>query len=211
MTVVPVSYQLCGWIPAWWSGSAGGDDLIDLLGADIVANLRPLRATTIALTAYSPELGVGVLPGPKPVTEAAVAAGQAVILHAQAGQPSTVLIPGDGLHAASPARPVDLDLRQASSDFAQAVVTAEHEIRSSGLRVTADAPALSVRPLPPGAESARKALLVRAVRMWTAVAAVAPELRTAALQEVLVASARATLAAYVQAPIPSSDRARRFA
>lgn len=211
MTVVPVSFQLCGWLPAWWRGAAGGDDVLELIGADLMAEVSPLRASTTALSAYSPALGVGVLPGPKPVTEAAVAAGEAVILHAAAGQPSTVLIPGVGLLRAGVPRPLDLDLDQAAAEFAQSVVRAEHELRFSGTTVSADVPAMTVRPLPPGADSRRKALLVRAVRVWTAVAAVPATQRTAALQDVVRASARAALSAYREVPVRSTDRTRRFA
>ncbi len=211
MTVVPVSFQLCGWLPAWWRGAAGGDDVLELIGADLMTQVSPLRATTTALSAYSPDLGVGTLPGPKPVTEAAVAAGEAVILHAGPGQPSTVLIPGVGLLPAGVPRPLDLDLDQAAAEFAQAVVRAEHELRSTGAAVCSDVPAMTVRPLPPGADGQRKGLLVRAVRVWTAVGSVPAAQRSAALQDVVRCSARAALTAYREAPVLTSDRTRRFA
>ncbi len=211
MTVVPVSFQLCGWIPAWWRGVAGGDDLLELLGAPCMASVSPLRATTTQLTAYSPELGVGVLPGPKATTEAAVEAGEAVILHAGPGQPSRVLVPGVGVLPGGVPRPVHLDLTQAASEFTQAVVSAEHGLRAAGTTFSAPVPAMTVRPLQPGASSQRKALLVRAVRVWTAVAALPPAHRTPELREVLRCSAWAALAAYAETVVPSSDRARRFA
>ena len=211
MTVVPVSFQLCGWLPAWWRGAAGGDDVLELIGADLMTRVSPLRATTTALSAYSPDLGVGTLPGPKAVTEAAVAAGEAVILHAGPGRPSTVLIPGVGLLPAGVPRPLDLDLDQAATEFAQAVVRAEHELRFTGAAVTSDVPAMTVRPLPPGADGQRKGLLVRAVRVWTAVGEVPASQRSAALQDVVRCSARAALSAYREAPVLTSDRTRRFA
>jgi hypothetical protein len=214
MTVVPLSFQLCGWIPAWWRGAAGGDDLLELLGAQTVARLTPLRGSVTALTAYSPELGVAALPGPKPVTEAAVAAGEAVVLHRGPGRRATVMLPGRGgwdLLDADVPRPADLDLRQAAADFAQAVVHAEHGLRETGTTFGAPVPQASVRPLPPGADPERKGLLVRAVRVWTAVAAVPVGQRTPALQQVLSASARAALAAYAEPVVSSPVRSRRFA
>lgn len=210
VTVVPLSFQLCGWIPAWWSGRAGGDDLLELLGADLLAQVRSLRTTTTALSAYCPELGVDWLPGPKPVTEAAVAAGQAVILHAGLGG-SSVLIPGQGIYPAAVARPVPVDIATASAEFAQAVVTAEHALRESARTFAATPRPASVRPLPPDADPARKALLVRAVRIWSALDAVPPGQRTPEMREVVRASARATLAAYRQDVVAARDRARRFA
>ena len=214
MTVVPLSYQLCGWIPAWWRGTAGGDDLLELLGSQALARASELRASVTALTAYSPELGVGVLPGPKPVTEAAVAAGQAVILHGGVGEPATLLIPAaDGWEflPAAPPRPVDLDLRQAAADFAEAVVIAEQELRSTGTSFDQPVAQMSVRPLPPGADAERKGVLVRAVRVWSAVAAVPPARRSPALADVVTASARAALAAYTEPVVSAPARSRRFA
>lgn len=214
MTVVPLAFQLCGWIPAWWRGSAGGDDILELVGAATMAELLGLRAATTAMTAFSPELGVGVLPGPKPTTEAAVAAGQAVILHSWPGQPATVLVPMDGRWhrlSADPARPIDLDLRQATSEFTQAVVSAEHELRNTGTTFDAEVGPMSVRPLPPGADGHRQSTLVRAARVWTAVAALPREQRTPALEHVLHAAARATLAAYTEPVVPTATRTRRFA
>ena len=75
MTVVPPSFQLAGWIPAWWRGVVGGDDLLEILDSRTVAALSDLRGRTAALTAYCPALGVAALPGPRATTEAAVAAG----------------------------------------------------------------------------------------------------------------------------------------
>jgi hypothetical protein len=211
MSVVPVSFQLCGWIPAWWRGTAGGDDLLELLGAQVMADVSPLRATTTAVTAYCPELGAGVLPGPKHVTETAVAAGEAVVFHQGSGDPARVFVPGAGLFEAGRPRPVPIDLQQATTQFAQAVVTAEHELRESATTFTATPARVTVRPLPPGAAPQRKALLVRAARMWTAVAAVPVPERSPALADVLRASATAALAAYQEAVVTSADRARRFA
>lgn len=214
MTVVPLSYQLCGWIPAWWRGAAGGDDLLELLGEQALEQVSGVRSSVTALTAYSPELGVGVLPGPKPATEAAVAAGEAVILHGALGAPATLLVPsGNGwqfLAAATP-RPLDLDVRQAAADFAQAVVLAERELRAAGMTFDQQMPRMSVRPLPPGADPHRKGLLVRAVRMWSAVSSVPPSRRSPSLQQVLTASARAALASYVEPVVSVSTRSRRFA
>lgn len=214
MTVVPLSFQLCGWIPAWWRGAAGGDDLLELVGADALADLAPLRAQVTALTAYSPELGVGVLPGPKAANEAAVAAGEAVVLHRGPGDPALLLVPGEAGWRLVPAgvpRPPDLDPRQAAAEFAEAVVTAEHALRDAGTTFTASVPGMSVRPLPPGADPQRKGLLVRAVRVWSAVAAVPAAQRTPDLQRVLVASARAALAAYGEPVVTAATRTRRFA
>lgn len=215
MTVVPLAFQLASWIPAWWRGSAGGDDLVDLIGSDLLGILSARRSTTTAVTAYCPELGVGVLPGPKPATEAAVAAGQAVILHGAPGGRSALLLPEGPawvLLAADPARPLALDLRQAASDMAQAVVAAERELRDQGPAFNAPRAPAAVRPLPPDAGPERRGLLVRAVRLWTAVAAVPAGRRSPALGQVLHAAATASLAAYactdlvtVEAP-PSRDR-----
>lgn len=211
MTVVPLSFQLCGWLPAWWRGAAGGDDILELLGPSLMREVSPLRASTSAITAYCPELGVGVLPGPKPVTEQAVAAGEAVIFHCGPGAAAQVLVPKVGLFEAGTPRPVDVGLREAAADFAQAVVTAEHELRASATTFQATPPPMTVRPLPPGADSQRKALLARAARMWTAVDAVPSVQRTPALVEVLRCSARATLAAYHESVVTAPDRTRRFA
>lgn len=211
MTVVPLSFQLCGWLPAWWRGTAGGDDILELLGPELMRDVSPLRATTTAMTAYCPELGVAELPGPKHVTEAAVAAGEAVIFHQGPGRPGQVMVPGVGLFSAGQPRPAEVDLRQAATEFAQAVVSAEHELRESATTFDAPMPRMTVRPLPPGAAPERKALLVRAVRMWTAVAAVPPARRTASLTEVARCSARASLAAYRESVVTAADRARRFA
>ncbi len=206
-----MSFQLCGWIPAWWRGAAGGDDLLELLGESAMGLINPLRTTTTALTAYCPELGVGVLPGPKRVNEEAVAAGQAVVFHQCPGDPAQVFVPGLGLFQAGRPRPVTVDLRQAGAEFAQAVVAAEHELRESSTTFNAPVARITVRPLPPDADPERKALLVRAARMWTAVAAVPQAQRTPALREVLRASATATLAAYSESVVTTSSRARRFA
>ncbi len=200
MTVVPAAFQLTGWIPAWWRGSAGGDDLLELVGPVALGALAGLRTSTVALTAYCPELGVGALPGPVAVNRCAVAAGQAVILHAAHREPSHVLLPdGDSwtLRTADAVRPPDLDLRSAASDMAQAVVAAEHAIREGGTRFGAAIPRASVRPLPPDADPERKGLLVRAVRLWTAVAAVPVAQRTPEVAQVLTAAVRAALAAYM--------------
>ena len=89
--------------------------------------------------------------------------------------------------------------------MADAVVMAEQRIRSQGLRFSAQPDQAAVRPLPPDADSERTGLLVRAVRIWTAVAALAPDQRTPELDEVLRAAARATLAAY--APVGVDARA----
>ncbi len=208
MTVVPAAFQLTGWIPAWWRGSAGGDDLLELVGPAALDALGALRTSTVALTAYCPELGVGVLPGPATVNRSAVATGQAVILHAAHRAPSHVLVPHGAswtLLAADPARPPDLDLRSAASDLAQAVVAAEHAIRETSARFDAAVPRASVRPLPPHADPERKGLLVRAVRLWTAVAAIPVAQRTSEVDQVLTAAARATLAAYMEPqPVHSS-------
>jgi hypothetical protein len=214
MTVVPLSFQLCGWIPAWWRGAAGGDDLLELVGTPALAALADVRTSVSAVTAFSPELGVGALPGPRRVTETAVAAGQAVILHRGRGSRSLLLIPGgDGwsLLEGDVPRPVDLDLRQAAAEFAEAVVTAEHALRETGRTYGAEVPSMSVRPLPPGADPHRRGLLVRAVRVWSAVAAVPPAERTPDLAAVITASARATLAAYAEPVVSSASRSRRFA
>jgi hypothetical protein len=211
MTVVPLSFQLCGWLPAWWRGAAGGDDILELLGPTLMHDVSPLRASTSAITAFCPELGVGVLPGPKAVTEEAVAAGEAVIFHGGPGAASKVLVPGVGLFEAGTSRPVDLDLRQAATDFAQSVVTAEHELRASSTTFGATPAPTTVRPLPPGADPDRKALLTRAARMWTAVDAVPAVQRTPAMVDVLRCSARATLAAYRESVVTAPDRTRRFA
>lgn len=214
MTVVPLSFQLCGWIPAWWRGTAGGDDLLDLVGRQRLGDLAALRSQTRAVSAYCPELGVGVLPGPRATTEAAVAAGEAVILHGEAGSPATLLVPGDkGWRALSGGvpRPLDLDLREAGREFAQAVVQAEHALREAGTRSAAEVPRMTVRPLPPGAGPERKGLLVRAVRVWSAVAAVPPADRTPELWQLLTACARATLAAYTEPVSASALDTRRFA
>jgi hypothetical protein len=204
VTVVPLAFQLTGWIPAWWGARAGGDDLLDLVGPDVVAQLTALRATTTAISAYCPALGVSALPGPRNTTEAAVAAGQAVVLHAGLG-PSTLLIPDADdwwVVTADPARPVDLDLRQAASEMAEAVLVAEEQVRAVAGDLAAERLPAGVRPLPPGADPQRRGLLVRAVRLWTAVAAVPAERRTPALQGVERTSARAALAAYAE-PVPA--------
>lgn len=204
MTVVPLAFQLTGWIPAWWGARAGGDDLLDLVGPDMLAQLTVLRATTTAISAYCPALGVSALPGPRNTTEAAVAAGQAVVMHAGLGS-STLLIPdADGWRviSADPARPVDLELHQAASEMAEAVLVAEEQLRPVAGDLAAERLTAGVRPLPPSADPQRHGLLVRAVRLWTAIAAVPADRRTPALREVERTSARATLAAYAE-PVPA--------
>lgn len=215
MTVVPLAFQLASWIPALWRGTAGGDDLVDLVGPGLLGRLTQLRPGTTAVTAYCPELGVGGLPGPKPTTEAAVAAGEAVILHGAPGRPASLLLPQGSawvLLAADPARPLDLDLRQADSDLAQAVVAAERELRDRSASFHVPVRPAEVRPLPPDASSERRGLLVRAVRLWTAVAAVPAEARSPALNQVLHTAARASLAAYAttdRVTVDTAERARR--
>jgi len=211
MTVVPAAFQLTGWIPAWWRGSAGGDDVLELVGPTALDALATMRTSTVILTAYCPELGVGVLPGPGEVNRSAVAAGQAVLLHAAHRGPSHVLVP-DGaswtLLPGAPARPPDLDLRSAASELAQAVLIAERAMRETGHVFDAPVPQASVRPLPPDAEPERKGLLVRAVRLWTAIAAIPDQQRTPEVAEVLTAAARATLAAYMDPqPVPTNRAA----
>ncbi|HQR79921.1 MAG TPA: hypothetical protein PLT68_06865 [Actinomycetota bacterium] len=213
MTVVPLAFQLASWIPAWWRGVVGGDELVDLIGPDLLDPLAGLRRTTTTVTAYCPELGVGVLPGPKPTTEAAVAAGQAVILHAAPGQPASLLVPQGpawSLLAAGPARPVSLDLRQAGADMALAVVAAEQELRGRDTAVAAPRGTPSARPLSPDAASQRRGLLVRAARLWTAVAAIPVDQRSPALDEVLRSAAAAALAAYSgSGPVAADSPATR--
>jgi hypothetical protein len=171
MTVVPPSFQLAGWIPAWWRGVVGGDDMLELLDAQTVSVLAELRDRTSALTAYCPALGVSALPGPRPSTEIAVAAGEAVVLHGRDRAQSHLLVPEAGrwtlLECGTP-RPVDLDVRQAEAEMAEAVVHAEHAIRTQQVAFTVDPAKAAARPLPPDADSQRKGLLVRAVRLWTA-------------------------------------------
>lgn len=204
MTVVPVAFQLASWIPAWWRGDAGGDDVVGLMGPVDLADVLSLREGAIALTAYCPELGVGVLPGPKPATEAAVQSGQAVIVHRGPSTASSLILQQDGRWesvSANPARPVDLSLDQAAAELAQAVVRAEHGLREAALDFAVDYRPSSVRPLPPGTPGPRMALLSRAVRIWTAIDAVPGDLRTEAMGSALHAAARATLAAYVEPPV----------
>jgi hypothetical protein len=214
MTVVPASFQVAGWLPAWWRAAVGGDDVLELLGPGPLHVLAQQRAHTAAVTAYCPELGVGVLPGPKPSTEAAVAAGEAVVLHGHPGQPGALLVPrpaGWELVPSGPSRPVDLDLRQAAIELVEAVLAAETQLRQGpGIAARPPRPA-SVRALPPDASSQRRGLLVRAVRIWTAVSAVDP--LTPNLRDVITAAARATLAAYAE-PVPARvgrPADRRFA
>lgn len=218
MTVVPAAFQLVSWIPAWWRAAVGGDDLVGLLGREALPEVARLRSGTVAVTAYCPELGVGTLPGPKPATEAAVAAGQAVILHGPPGLPASLLVPAGGgwsLLAGGPSRPVDLDLRRADAELAEAVVTAEHELRAVGTTFGLPPRTAAVLPLPPDASSQRRGLLVRAVRLWTAAAAVPADQRPEPLRRVLHAAAGAALAAYFDpavVPVRHPQRAdRRFA
>lgn len=213
MTVVPLSFQLTAWIPAWWQGRVGGDDLADLTGMPLLPQLRAAQSVTVGLSAYCPALGVGVLPGPKPVTEIAVAAGEAVILHGGAGAAAHLLVPREGrwsLLQAGPSRPLDINPGQADRDLAEAVVTAEHALRESGTQVSAIPRRPSVRPLPPDAGRAEQGLLARAATLWTAVDAVPPARRTPALTHVLQCAARAVLVAYEVAGQPSSTQ-RRYA
>jgi hypothetical protein len=201
MTVVPVAFQLASWIPAWWRADAGGDDVVGLMGPVDLAELLTLREGAIALTAYCPELGVGVLPGPKGATEAAVQSGQAVIVHRGPSTASSLLVKREGqwqVVSANPARPVDLSLDQAGAELAQAVVRAEHGLREAAIEFAVDYRPSSVRPLPPGTPGPRMALLSRAVRIWTAIDAVPRALRTEAMDGALHAAARATLAAYME-------------
>ncbi len=214
MTVVPASFQIAGWLPAWWRAAVGGDDMLDLVGPTTLDELVTQRGQIAAVSAYCPELGVAVLPGPKPTTEAVVAAGQAVILHGHPGQPSALLIPAGKdweLLPAAASRPVDLDLQQAASEMASAVLAAEEQLRvHQGIAPVAPRPS-RLRPLPPDASGQRRGLLVRAVRLWTAVAAV--ENRTPELESLLTAAARATLCAYVEPVVARqpSRADRRFA
>jgi len=209
MTVVPSALQLAGWIPAWWRGAAGGDDLVGLVGPEALGRLTTLRVNTAAVTAYCPELGVGALPGPKRATEAAVAAGEAVILQARDRGSATLLLPQGRSWVfleADAARPVDFDLHQASADMAEAVIAAEREVREAGLVFSVAPRGPAVRPLPPDAGPERHGLLVRAVRVWTAVAAIPPDRRTPSLRVLLGAAARATLAAYTDPAPVARDR-----
>ncbi len=199
MTVVPVAFQLASWIPAWWRADAGGDDVVGLMGPVDLTDLLSLRDGAVALTAYCPELGVGVLPGPKPATEAAVQSGQAVIVDRGSSSPSSLVLQREGqweVVSGNPARPIDLSLDQTGAELAQAVVRAEHGLREAALEFAVDYRPSSVRPLPPGTSGPRLALLTRAVRIWTAIDAVPRELRTEALDAALRAAVRATLAAY---------------
>lgn len=209
MTVVPASFQLAGWIPAWWRAAVGGDDLLELLDPAAVASLGGVRGKITRVTAYCPALGVSVLPGPRETTQSAVAAGEAVILHGRDRGQSHLLIPKGrqwAMVGCNAPRPVDLDHRQAAADMAEAVVLAEHSIRENGLQVTAATRPAAVRPLPPDASSEQRGLLVRAVRIWTAVDALHPGQRTPELQRVLQAAARATLAAYTPDDVSADDR-----
>jgi hypothetical protein len=214
MTVVPASFQIAGWLPAWWRAAVGGDDVLELLGPGALEALSRQRVLTAAVSAYCPELGVGVLPGPKPTTEAAVAAGEAVILHGHPGQPGALLIPrrsGWELVPTGPSRPVDLDLRRAGIELDEAVLAAEEQLRlGQGVAARTPQPA-TARALPPDASPQRRGLLVRAVRLWTALAAV--ETLTPQLRDLLGAVARATLVAYAE-PVPAlihRPADRRFA
>lgn len=212
MTVVPASFQLAGWIPAYWRGAVGGDDMLSILDPPAVTVLADLRDRTTAVTAYCPALGAGVLPGPRSSTEAAVAAGEAVVLHGRDRGQSHMLVPraeGWALLECDPPRPVDLDLRQAAAEMAEAVVLAEHAVRARQLQFSAQPTAAAVRPLPPDAESQTIGLLARAVRIWTAVAAIDTEQRTPELQQVLTAAARAALAAYAAVPVGAGERQHR--
>ncbi len=208
MTVVPASFQIAGWLPAWWRAAVGGDDLLDLVGPATLDALAARRGQIAAVSAYCPELGVAALPGPKPATEAAVAAGEAVILHGPPGEPATLLIPSGtewALLQAGPSRPIDLDLQQAASDMACAVLVAEEQLRLQEVVAPVAPQPARLRPLPPDASSQRRGLLVRAVRLWTAVAAL--ESRTPELQALLTAVARATLSAYVE-PVAARQPSR---
>ncbi|MEZ5157319.1 MAG: hypothetical protein R2720_09440 [Candidatus Nanopelagicales bacterium] len=212
MTVVPVAFQLASWIPPWWRGTVGGDDILALVGVDALSSVSHLRHTTVAVTAYCTDLGVGVLPGPKATTEAAVAAGEAVILHAAAGAPAHMLVPEDGtwhLLVTDPTRPLDLDVDSADAGLAQAVVAAEHALRAVGTSFSASPRTATARPLPPDADPRRRGLLVRAVRLWTAVSALPASQRLPELAAVNQAAAHAALAAYcAQSVIPAPDSAR---
>lgn len=213
MTVVPEAFQLTAWIPAWWRGAVGGDDLSELLGWTALEDLAQIRSSAGVLSAYCPDLGVSVLPGPKPTTEAAVAAGQAVILHGTPGSQCHLLIPDGGhwqLLQAGASRPLALDLQQADTELTQAVVHAEHELRGSHFTSNANPRPTTIRPLPPDAGGANRALLVRAARLWNVVSAVPADDRTAGLEEVLRCAARATLAAYAAPPRQEVSQ-RRYA
>jgi hypothetical protein len=211
MTVVPTAFQLAGWIPAWWRGLAGADDLLSISDGLDLAALADAAGRTRAVTAYCPELGVGALPGPRTVTEAAVEAAEAVVLLDRPGNPAAVLLPSpDGwrLLPAGTSRPSHTDLREADSAMAQAVLAAESGLRDSGVSL-GDAPAeASARPLPPGCPAANRGVLVRAVRLWTAVDAVPPSRRSGGLREVLHTAAAAALAAYCTG-VPGHDRVAR--
>lgn len=211
MTVVPVAFQLSSWIPAWWRADIGGDDIVSLLPGTDLQSLLTLRDATVRVTAYCPEIGVPVLPGPKATTESAVAAGQAVILHRGPGQPSSLMIPdGREWHvvSADPSRPVDLDADQAHGELAQAVVRAEHDLREAAISFNVTPRPATARPLPPTAGGSRRALLTRAVRIWTAIDAIPEAQRTESLAEALTAAARATLAAYLEPPVHARSARR---
>ncbi len=215
MTVVPVAFQLASWISAWWRGVVGGDDMVSLMGSVDLPTLRELRDGTLGLSAFCPALTVAVLPGPKPTTEAAVEAGQAVVLHRTVGH-STVLVPdgtGWAFLEAEPSRPPAMSIEQAGAELAQAVVAAEHELRETGQRVSAEPRPAGIRSLPPDADGARRALLTRAVRVWTAVEAVDASRRGPLLDDVRAAAARATLASYLEQMAATQHRSsdRRYA
>ncbi len=214
MTVVPASFQLAGWIPAYWRGAVGGDDMLSILDPPAVNALADLRDRTALVTAYCLALGVGALPGPRPSTGAAVAAGEAVVLHGRDRGQSHLLVPlarGWELLDCDTPRPVDLDVRQAATEMAQAVVLAEHAVRARQLQFEARATVPAVRALPPDADPQSKGLLVRAVRIWTAVDALDAAERPPELQEVLRAAARATLAAYAGVHVAAAQRQPRHA
>lgn len=208
-----MSFQLASWLPAWWCGRVGGDDILELAGPTVLPELRAHADRTTAVTAFCPDAGVDLLPGPRATTEAAVAAGQAVILHSRG--PATLVIPQDDGWEVMPAgvpRPLDLDLRAAEIEMAEAVLAAEQEIREAGLEFTAAQRPATARPLPPGADPSRQRLLVRAVRIWNACAAVPVSQRTPAISRLVRAAARATLSAYSELEITGvSSRQRRFA
>jgi hypothetical protein len=215
MTVVPVAFQLTSWIPAWWGGAVGGDDIVSLMGSVDLPALRELRGDTLGMGAYCPALSVSVLPGPRSVTEAAVEGGQAVILHRMAG-PSAVLVPdaaGWSCLEANPSRPSALTVDQAATELAEAVVGAEHALRETGGWATAAPRSAAIRSLPPDADPARRALLTRAVRVWNAVEALGPAGRGPLLEQVRTAAARATLASYAEPLTTMRDRTsdRRYA
>lgn len=228
MTVVPAAAVLAHWTAALWRGDAGGDDLLDVvrvLRLDPEVRMHGRRVPLLAAVAelrdesvdwagaFCTDAGVDLLPGPRLVTERAVAAGQALALYRTGGRPSLVAPIEDGaitVLEALPARPHPLHVRACAVELAEAVLAAEAALRCAPPAAVTGAQPTDPPPCAPHTPAANRGLIVRASRMWTvAGAAIDAGLPHPELRELRRIAARACLTAYAGDPVPAAPPARQ--